>query len=217
METSTSLFWERYKKAPIVGIIRGQSLDAVLKIAQSYEDAGLTTLEITMNTSGAAAMISTLRSKFPNLNIGAGTVCNLPDLREAIDAGAQFIVTPIIDETVIEHAVDENIPIFPGAFSPTEIYRAWSLGASAVKLFPATQLGVQFIKDVLGPLDQIKLLPTGGVSKANIIAFFEAGAVGVGMGSSLIDKKLVEAQDFEGLKKHLMSIKAEISGYIHGV
>lgn len=214
METSTSLFWERYKKAPIVAIIRGQPLDVVLKIAQSYEDAGLTTLEITMNTAGAAAMISTLRSKFPNLNIGAGTVCSLLELREAIDAGAQFIVTPIIDETVIEHAVDENIPIFPGAFSPTEIYKAWTMGASAVKVFPATKLGVEFIKDVLGPLDQVKLLPTGGVSKDNIKSFFEAGAVGVGMGSSLIDKKLVSEGDFDGLRKHFESIKAEIVDFI---
>lgn len=215
MQTSTSLFWELYKKAPIVGIIRGQSLGTVLKIAQAYEDAGLTTLEITMNTPGAASMISVLRSKFPSLNIGAGTVCNLSELREAVDAGAQFIVTPIIDETVIEHAVDENIPIFPGAFSPSEIYKAWSLGASVVKLFPATQLGVQFIKDVLGPLDQVKLLPTGGVSKDNIKSFFQAGACGVGMGSSLIDKKMVNERDFESLKNHFVSIKAEIADFIN--
>ena len=216
METSTSLFWKRFKAAPIVGIIRGQSLEVVLKIAKAYEDAGLTTLEVTMNTADAISMISILRSEFPSLNIGAGTVCNLTDLREAIDARAQFIVTPIIDETVIQHAVDENIPIFPGAFSPTEIYKAWSLGASAVKVFPATKLGVEFIKDVLGPLDQVKLLPTGGVSKDNIKSFFQAGACGVGMGSSLIDKKLVEAGHFKGLKKHFKSIKNEISEYING-
>lgn len=215
MNNSTSLFWERFNNAPIVGIIRGQSLDAVLRIAQAYQESGLTTLEITMNTAGVASMISRLRSEFPSLNIGAGTVCNLNDLREAMDAGAQFIVTPIIDETVITHAVDENIPIFPGAFSPTEIYKAWSLGASAVKVFPATKLGVEFIKDVLGPLDQIKLLPTGGVSKANIRSFFEAGAYGVGMGSSLIDKKMLEAGDFERLKKHFVSIKEEIAGFIN--
>lgn len=213
METSTSLFWKRFKAAPIVGIIRGQSLEVVLKIAKVYEEVGLTTLEVTMNTADAISMISILRSEFPSLNIGAGTVCNLTDLREAIDAGAQFIVTPIIDETVIQHAVDENIPIFPGAFSPTEIFKAWSLGASAVKVFPATKLGVEFIKDVLGPLDQVKLLPTGGVSKDNIKSFFQAGACGVGMGSSLIDKKLVEAGDFEGLKKHFESIKAEIQEF----
>ncbi|WP_057938762.1 bifunctional 4-hydroxy-2-oxoglutarate aldolase/2-dehydro-3-deoxy-phosphogluconate aldolase [Algoriphagus resistens] len=214
MNNSTPLFWERYQKAPVIGIIRGQSLQTVLKIAQAYEEAGFTTLEITMNTAGATSMISTLRRKFPLLNIGAGTVCNLIELREALDAGAQFIVTPIIDETVIAHAVDENVPIFPGAFSPTELYKAWSLGASAVKVFPATQLGVQFIKDVLGPLDQIKLLPTGGVSKSNIRSFFEAGAFGVGMGSSLLDKKLVNDGDYEGLKQHFSAIKTEIAAYI---
>lgn len=214
MENSTSLFWKRYNKTPIVGIIRGQSLETVMNITHAYVEAGFTTLEITMNTPGAASMISTLRSRFPSLNIGAGTVCSLSDLREAIDAGAQFIVTPIVDETVIEHAVDENIPIFPGAFSPTEIHKAWTLGASAVKLFPASQLGVQFIKDVLGPLDQVKLLPTGGVSKANIRSFFDAGAYGVGMGSSLIDKRMVNEGDFESLKNHFVSIKAEIADFI---
>lgn len=214
MDNSNSLFWERFYQAPIVGIIRGQSLEAVLGIAQAYQDAGLTTLEITMNTEGAASMISSLRSKFPSLNIGAGTVCNLSDINEAIGAGAQFIVTPIIDRLVIEHAVNEDVPIFPGAFSPTEIYKAWSMGVPAVKVFPATKLGVEFIKDVLGPLDQIKLLPTGGVSRTNIKSFFAAGACGVGMGSSLIDKKLVEAGDFEGLKKHFESVKAEVLEYI---
>ena len=213
MKDTSTHFWDKFNSAPIVGIIRGQSLEVVMKIAKAYEDAGLSLLEVTMNTPGAAAMISTLRNEFPSLSIGAGTVCNLTDLREAIDAGAQFIVTPIIDETVIQHAVEENIPIFPGAFSPTEIYKAWSLGASAVKVYPATKLGVEFIKDVLGPLDQIKLLPTGGVSKSNIKAFFEAGACGVGMGSSLIDKNLVEAGDFEGLKKHFKSVKAEVSDF----
>mgnify|MGYP003667241174 CR=1 FL=1 len=143
METSTSLFWKRYKAAPIIGIIRGQSLDAVLKIAKAFEEAGLTTLEVTMNTPEAVSMISILRNKFPSLNIGAGTVCNLTDLREAIDAGA-------------------------------------------------------------------------GVSKTNIKSFFQAGAYGVGMGSSLIDSKLVEAGDFEGLKNHFESLKSEIKEFIIG-
>jgi 2-dehydro-3-deoxyphosphogluconate aldolase/(4S)-4-hydroxy-2-oxoglutarate aldolase len=213
MGIKNSLFWERYHKTPIVGIIRGRDMETVLNIAQAYEAAGFTTLEVTMNTAGAASIISKLKDQFTSLSIGAGTVCSLNDLREAIDAGAQFIVTPIIDETVIAHAVDEGIPIFPGAFSPTEIYKAWSLGASAVKVFPATKLGVEFIKDVLGPLDQVKMLPTGGVSKSNIRSFFEAGAYGVGMGSSLIDKTLVNAGDFEGLKKHFESVKAEIAEF----
>lgn len=216
MTDNNRIFWQRYNQAPIVGIIRGQSLQDTLKIAHAYQEAGLTTLEITMNTKGATSTIARLRREFPALNIGAGTVCSLSDIHDALGAGAQFVVTPIIDELVIEHAVNGEIPIFPGAFSPTEIYKAWSLGASAVKVFPATKLGVEFIKDVLGPLDQIKLLPTGGVSKANIKSFFQAGAYGVGMGSSLIDKKLVSEGDFVGLKKHFESIKAEIAEFIKG-
>ncbi|MCE7053399.1 bifunctional 4-hydroxy-2-oxoglutarate aldolase/2-dehydro-3-deoxy-phosphogluconate aldolase [Algoriphagus sp. AGSA1] len=214
MNNSNTLFWERYQKAPVVGISRGHSLDEILKIAEAYEEAGLTTLEITMNTAGASRMISALRTQFPALNIGAGTVCNLSDLKDAIDAGAQFIVTPIIDDIVITHAVDQEIPIFPGAFSPSEIYKAWSLGASAVKVFPATQLGVQYIKDVLAPLNNIKLLPTGGVSLSNVRSFFEAGAFGVGMGSSLFDKKLIGTGDFNGLKKHFVDVKAELGDMI---
>ena len=216
MKDTREHFWDKFNSAPIVGIIRGQSLEVVLKIAEAYQDAGLTTLEVTMNTPGAAAMISTLKSEFPSLIIGAGTVCNLSELREAIGAGAQFIVTPIINEAVIEHSVKETIPIFPGAFSPTEIYKAWLLGASAVKVFPATNLGVEFIKDVLGPLDQIKLLPTGGVSKSNIKSFFQAGAYGVGMGSSLIDKDMISQGDFEGLQKHFERVRAEVQEFAKG-
>ncbi|WPR73427.1 bifunctional 4-hydroxy-2-oxoglutarate aldolase/2-dehydro-3-deoxy-phosphogluconate aldolase [Algoriphagus sp. NG3] len=216
MNKANILFWEHYQKAPIIGISRGHSLDDVLKIAEAYEEAGLTTLEITMNTAGASKMISALRTQFPALNIGAGTVCDLSGLKDAIDSGAQFIVTPIVDEIVITHAADQQIPVFPGAFTPSEIYKAWSLGASAVKVFPATQLGVQYIKDVLAPLNNIKLLPTGGVSVSNIRSFFDAGAFGVGMGSSLFDKELIGAGDYNGLIKHFTSIKSEISKFIRG-
>lgn len=214
MNNQTSFNWELYKKAPIVGIVRNVPLETVIKIAETYLAAGLTTIEITMNTEGAANIISTLRKQFPTLNVGAGTVCSMEDLDNALNAGSQFIVTPIIDENVIKKAVSLNVPIFPGAYTPTEIYKAWSLGASAVKVFPATQLGTQFLKDVLGPLNQIKLLPTGGVSVKNIKSFFEVGAVGAGMGSSLLDKELIKNQDFTGLKNHFITIKNEIAEFI---
>ena len=202
--------WELYNRAPIVGIVRGVSMGVVRDIVKAYLKADLHTIEITMNTAGATEMISMLRSEFQQLNVGAGTVCNMQDYEKAVAAGAQFIVTPIIDEAVIKTAVAQEIPIFPGAYSPTEIYKAWSLGASAVKIFPASQLGVQFIKDISAPLNYIKLLPTGGVSLENIKSFFEAGVVGVGMGSSLFNKKLIEERNFEGLTEHFAKIKAEI-------
>lgn len=206
--------WESYKKAPIVGIIRGQSLEVTLAIAKVYIAAGFYTIEVTMNTPNVEKIIATLRTNFPELNVGAGTVCNMLELEKALNAGSQFIVTPIIDEEVIKTCVAKKIPVFPGAYTPTEIYKAWSLGASAVKVFPASQLGVQYIKDVSGPLDQIKLLPTGGVSKENIKSFFEAGVVGAGMGSSLLNKKMIAEKDFEGLKDHFLAIKKEITAFL---
>ena len=210
MLNKESFSWELYNRAPIVGIVRGVSMDVMRDIAKAYLRAGLHTIEITMNTPGAAQMIAMLRKEFQQLNVGAGTVCNIQDYEKAVAAGAQFIVTPIIDEVVIKTAVAQEIPVFPGAYSPTEIYRAWSLGASAVKIFPASQLGVQFIRDISAPLNDIKLLPTGGVSLENIKSFFEAGVTGVGMGSSLFDKKLIQEGNFEELTEHFAKIKAEI-------
>ena len=189
MSNKESFSWELYNRAPIVGIVRGVSMGVMRDIAKAYQRAGLHTIEITMNTPGAAQMISMLRNEFQQLNVGAGTVCNLQHY---------------------EMAVAQEIPIFPGAYSPTEIYRAWSLGASAVKIFPASQLGVQYIKDIAAPLNDIKVLPTGGVSLENIKSFFEAGVVGVGMGSSLFNKKLIQDRDFDGLTEHFIKIKAEI-------
>tara|TARA_R110002050_G_scaffold33846_7_gene85808 strand:- start:49109 stop:49750 length:642 start_codon:yes stop_codon:yes gene_type:complete len=213
MLNKESFSWELYNRAPIVGIVRGVSMEVIRDIAKAYLKEGLHTIEITMNTAGATEMISKLRSEFNDLNVGAGTVCNMEEYEKAVAAGAQFIVTPIIDEVVIKRAVAKGIPIFPGAYSPTEIYRAWSLGASAVKIFPATQLGVQFIRDISGPLNSIKLLPTGGVSLENIRSFFEAGVVGVGMGSSLFNKKLIRERDFEALAVHFSKIRAEVKGF----
>lgn len=210
MENNSGFSWELFDAAPVVGIVRGIPLEKVLKIAEVYVESGLTTIEITMNTEGATEIITALRKRFPQLNVGAGTVCSLLDLTNAVNAGAQFIVTPIIDAEVIEKSVELNIPIFPGAYTPTEIYNAWKLGASAVKIFPATQLGTQYIKDIAAPLNKIKLLPTGGVSVSNINSFFQSGAIGVGMGSSLFDKKMVDEENFEGLKKHFITIKNQI-------
>ena len=205
--SKNSFSWEAYRKNPIVGIVRGFSMEKVLRILPVYIESGFHTIEITMNTEGVENIISTIAAKYPEINVGAGTVCNMSDLKRALNAGSQFIVTPIIDEEVIKHCVENKIPVFPGAYTPTEIYKAWSLGANAVKVFPASQLGVKYVKDVLGPLDQIKLLPTGGVSKDNIADFFALGCEGVGMGSSLFDKKLIAAQDWEGLGAHFKMIK----------
>jgi len=206
--------WNKYNQNPIVGILRGLTTEEVLKIMPSYVKTGFYTIEITMNSPKVAETIATLAKEYPELNVGAGTVCTMEDLKIALDAGSQFIVTPIINEEVIKHCVANNIPIFPGAYTPTEIYKAWSWGASAVKVFPATQLGVQYIKDVLAPLNEIKLLPTGGVSADNIKSFFEAGAVGAGLASALFDKKMIREGNYADLEKHFIKMKNEIKDFI---
>ena len=211
--THPSFSWKAFNATPIVAIIRGQSLATCIRIAEALQSCGYGTLEVTMNTPDVAGIITELHARFPDLNVGAGTVCTPAELDVALAAGSSFIVTPIIDEEVIKTCVDRGIPIFPGAYTPTEIYKAWSLGASAVKVFPASQLGVKYLKDLSGPLPQIKLVPTGGVSLENIASFFAAGVSGVGLGSALLDKKLIAAEDYDGLKSHFLAMREQIKEY----
>lgn len=195
--------WDSFNAVPIIGIIRNLSFEIVEKILPVCITSGLTSIEITMNTPFADEIIKFATQKYEGrLNIGAGTVCNNQDLKLALDAGAQFIVTPILDAEVVKTCVSSNIPVFPGAFTPTEIYQAWKLGASMVKVYPATSLGPEYIRDVKAPLNQIKLMPTGGINLDNIQAFMKAGADGFGIGSQLFDKNMINNEDWDGLELH---------------
>ena len=201
--SDSAFSWPLFNKIPIVGIIRHIPAAAVSQILPVYQAAGLTTVEITMNTPDAETMIRAARQQYPDtLNVGAGTVCSEADLALALAAGAQFIVTPVINKKVLKTCVKKGIPIFPGAFTPSEIYKAWSLGASMVKVFPTTQLGPGYIRDIKAPLNQIKLLPTGGITLQNMVDFLQAGASGFGIGSHLFDKQLIDEKNWDGLKNH---------------
>jgi 2-dehydro-3-deoxyphosphogluconate aldolase/(4S)-4-hydroxy-2-oxoglutarate aldolase len=195
--------WQEFSKVPVVGIIRNLSIDEISKILLVYHAAGLTTIEITMNTPFAADIIRSATEQYRGkLNVGAGTVCSVEDLKLALEAGAQFIVTPILNPEVVKLCVKSKIPVFPGAYTPTEIYQAWELGADMVKVYPATALGPDYIRDVKAPLNKIKLMPTGGISLGNIEAFMKAGADGLGIGGQLFDKQLIKNQDWDGLLEH---------------
>lgn len=195
--------WEAFSRIPIIGIIRNFSIEQVQHILPVYVESGLTTVEITMNTPSAAKIIEYAVHHFgEQLNIGAGTVCDVRDLEEALAAGAQFIVTPILGKKVVKHCVKAGIPVFPGAYSPTEIYRAWKLGASVVKVYPATSLHPEYMKDIKAPLNQVKLLPTGGITLHNLSDFMKMGADGLGIGGHLFDQALIEKEDWIGLKRH---------------
>lgn len=195
--------WETFQRVPIIGIVRNLSFDVVKEILPIYKQAGLTTLEITLNTPDAEKCIRYAIDHYSEyLNIGAGTVCSIKDLDRALAYGAQFIVTPIVDKKVIKACKKKNIPIFSGAFTATEIYKAWKYGADMVKIFPATALGADYIKDIKGPLNHIQLLPTGGITVDNIKAFYNAGASGFGIGSPLFNTKYITNENWNALKQH---------------
>jgi 2-dehydro-3-deoxyphosphogluconate aldolase/(4S)-4-hydroxy-2-oxoglutarate aldolase len=195
--------WELFDKMPVVGIIRNLTVADINFVLPIYKQAGFTTIEITLNTPEALSVISSLALEYKGeLNVGAGTVCTIDDLTAAITAGANFIVTPIFKAEVVKKCVSMEVPIFPGAFSPTEIYEAWELGASMVKLYPASVVGPAYVSAVLAPLNKVKLMPTGGVHLSNMLAFMKAGATSLGIGSELFDKKIIQKRDSEAMLNH---------------
>ena len=202
---------DKFDEMPVIGILRNVPLPEIEAILPFYIRAGFTNLEVTMNSNGAEETIRHLSENYPSLNIGAGTVCDKNDLKRAVKAGASFIVTPVVDEKVIKKCVKWGIPIFPGAFSPLEIYTASKYGATGVKVFPANHLGPSYIKDVLAPFQHLKLYPTGGVNLENISAYFKAGAKGLGMGGTLFLAPLLETKDYENLGLHFEKVALAVN------
>jgi 2-dehydro-3-deoxyphosphogluconate aldolase/(4S)-4-hydroxy-2-oxoglutarate aldolase len=194
---STKLF----SQLPIVGILRGLPPEKLRPVVEAVREGGLTNLEITMNTPGAAEQIRAAREIAGNaLNIGAGTVTNLQSLEDALAAGASFIVTPTLVPAVIARCVQLKAPVFPGAFSPTEIQSAWELGATMVKIFPADALGPGYLRSLKAPLPHLKLMPTGGVDVTTLAAYAQAGADAFGVGSPLFRAERIAADDWEWLR-----------------
>lgn len=170
----------------VIAIGRGLPPDRIERIAEGLVAGGIRAFEITLNSPDALAGISALSSRWEGrLLIGAGTVLDVEGVRQAADAGARFIVSPHTDPALIEWAVGRGLPVFPGAFSPTEILAAWNAGATAVKLFPASVAGPAFVREFRGPFRDIPLVATGGVTIESAPAFLAAGAAAVGMGSWL--------------------------------
>jgi len=192
-----------FQRLPIVGVVRHLPAADWPALLEAYQRSGLTTIEVTLNTSGALGMIRWAADRFgDSLNIGAGTVCTLEELHLAAEAGAGFIVTPVLTRDVIVAAKRLGLPVFPGAFTPTEIREAWVLGASRVKVFPAAQLGPAYIKAVKAPFPDIRLMPTGGIGSGDVAAYRRAGADALGIGSPLFPDDLMSRGDWGALQQH---------------
>lgn len=175
------------KARGIAAVIRDITEDSAIDLAEALKRGEVTILEITMENPHAVKAIKKLVDYYKNgeVIVGAGTVLTAESAKLAIEAGAQFIFTPTVQEDVIRTAKQHGKTCILGAMTPTEINAAYKLGADAVKVFPAGVLGVDFIKSVKGPLPHIPLLPTGGISIDNICDYLEAGAIAVGVGSNL--------------------------------
>ena len=168
-------------KYRVIAVIRAQKKELARQMALAVASAGIRLIEITWNTPQAAELIEQLRAELPNCIIGAGTLLNLSQMQQAIQAGAQFLFTPHIDVSIIQAAVNLNIPIIPGALTPTEIVTAWNQGATCVKVFPVQALGsAKYIKSLQAPLGQIPLIACGGVALENESEILLSGDVASG-------------------------------------
>lgn len=169
----------------VVAVIRSPSVEAALACTRALVRGGVTGIELTFSTPGAADAIAKARAEHPGALIGAGTVLDRASLEAACDAGAAFLVSPHTDEALLDAARERGVPFLPGALTPTEIVRAHRAGAACVKLFPGSVVGPAYVKALRGPLPHIPLMPTGGVDEQNLGEWFAAGVVAVGMGGSL--------------------------------
>ncbi len=186
-----------FKKTPVMGIVRGTEISDITPLIETVIRSGLQTIEITMNTRDAVSIISEAVSVSQGrISIGAGTVLSDEDLEKALSAGAEFVVMPVCDEKVVKTCAKNKIPVFPGAITPSEVLRAWSYGASMVKIFPSSFYGPKYFKALKGPLDKIELMAVGGVNLKNIKEYFDCGAGAVAFGASIFKKDLLAKKDF---------------------
>jgi len=181
----------------VIPVVRATSSDEAIAVAEAIGEGGIPLLEITLTVPGAVGVIAELSKRYGNdVLVGAGTVLDAEAARACIDAGAQFVVSPALNLQTIEQCRKEDVPIFPGALTPTEVVTAWQAGADAVKVFPCSAVGgAKYLRALKAPLPQIKLVPTGGVSLTTAKDFIVAGAWALGVGADLVNTRAMQAGD----------------------
>ncbi len=189
---------KRFNQKPLMGIVRGLQPEHLAPLVDTVIEAGLETLEVAMNTSRAADLIhQAVQMAGDRLMIGAGTVLSTTALNEALQAGASYIVSPINEADVVAYCVENNIPVFPGALTPQEVYYAWLGGATMVKVFPAGCFGPAYFKELKGPFKKVKLLACGGVNASTIGQYLKNGADAMAFGGSIFKSTWLEEGRFD--------------------
>jgi 2-dehydro-3-deoxyphosphogluconate aldolase/(4S)-4-hydroxy-2-oxoglutarate aldolase len=192
----------------IVAISRGVSSDKIIDTVQALKDGGIVCVEVTFNAKSeedskdTLKAISMIKNHFGDaIAVGVGTVLTPENVRSAAEAGAEYMISPNTSEAVIKETKRLGLVSIPGATTPTEIINAYDMGADIVKLFPAAVFGLEYIKAIVGPISHIPMTAVGGINAENASAFIKAGCVGVSVGGNLVNKKLIDAGDFEAIKK----------------
>ncbi len=195
-----------------VAVVRLPAAGLVREAVDAIHAGGVRAVELTMTTPDALAVIEELaRWMGDELLVGAGSVLGADAARRAVDAGAEYVVSPVFRRAVVDEAHRLGVPAMPGAFTPTEILAAHDAGADLVKVFPADSLGPAFVKGVLAPMPFLRLMPTGGVTPDNAGDWLRAGAHAVGLGSALVDPKLVAAGDAAALTARARRLTEQVA------
>lgn len=192
-----------------VAVLRLDSVASARDAVSALADGGVSAIEVTLTTPGAFDLIEMLSAQ-EGLLVGAGSVLTTDQLRLAVNAGARYVVSPVFDADVVAAAHAHEVPVMPGAFTPTEMLRAHQAGADLIKVFPADSLGPAYLKGILAPMPFLRLMPTGGVTPENVGRWLTAGAVAVGLGSSLVDAKTVANRDWSVLAARARTVVAQI-------
>ena len=198
---------EVFNDQPVLGIVRGVPEECLEGVLGSARDAGLKFLEITLNTDHALQLIQTASQQCENtLCIGAGTVRTLQQAEQAVVSGARFLVSPVLNEEVAFYCRSQKLPYFPGALTPSEIEKAWQAGATMIKVFPASQWGPSYFREIKGPFEEIPLMAVGGVTSDNIPDYFSSGASAVAVGGSVFTRSRMVNREYSKIRDHLREI-----------
>ncbi len=199
------------RETGVIAIMRAKSSDQLMAAADAIEAGGVAVIEVTMTTPGALDVIREAVARYGDAVLfGAGSVLDAETARAAILAGAGFIVAPTLNVPMIELCNRYSVPVMPGIFTPTEALVAWQAGADMVKLFPASVGGADMIKAILAPLPQLEIVPVGGVELDNAAEFIRKGAAALGVGSSLVNQKLLDSGDMDRLTQRAEAFIAEV-------
>ena len=211
-KVNSELWLSWLKKYRAIAVIRSSQKQLGKQMAQATAAGGMGLIEITWNSDQAPELIAELRSELPGCLIGTGTLFTIEDVEKAIAAGAQFLFSPHTNPAMIQVAKKAEIPIIPGALSPTEIITAWQAGASCVKVFPISSVGgVDYIRSIKGPMGNIPLIPTGGVNLNNAVAFIQAGAIAVGLAGDLFPPDLIGEQNWGAIAEKTQILMQQLS------